>query len=706
MNWTTVRIILRHELRMLLRYRRTVLLAVILPLVTVPLILFTASRVEGLRDRSLVGLVYRYALAGPDAAQIRDLIEQGKGRMRILPKRGEADAEMEVFACREIRTADPKAALAGDKIHFYLQMIHDGGGGMSADAVSADATIPPELQELKTGGNEYNGPSDLRDMPRIGIFFMADREDSRTGQEKMKRLLLQERRIRRDAILMRNGFPVAPAGVIPVETRDLASQAKVTGSYLGRFLTLIMLFLLMGGASIVAIDSIAGEKERGSLETLLSTAAGRVEIVAAKQILILAVALFIAGIQVANLLVYVTLNIIELPKEWILELPPAVCFTLLALFIPFAAFVASALLLLSAYAKTYKEAQLYFFPVSLVCMIPSLAAVLPGISLRSAIAAVPIANVSVAVREIMVGKFDWPMIGVTLAVMTLAAGLTIRAAARMLTQEQLITANEMDAGVFTGGPSLFPGHVLRWFAVMGAVMFAAALNLPQLSTLQGQMIFNELVLFLGASMLMIRWYRLDPREALALRPVRPMVWIAVLVAIPSGSLTASGVFRLAGLIFPMPDRILEQFAREILPPGMPVWQLIFFVAVLPGLCEEIAFRGLLLHGLRRKFRPVTLTLVVGFIFGLFHVALFRILPTAFMGVALTAMALLTGSIFPGMVAHMGNNALALLAGTQGISLGTLDWWVYAFGAGFFALSFVILYHHRTPYPGLLRPVNK
>jgi sodium transport system permease protein len=106
------------------------------------------------------------------------------------------------------------------------------------------------------------------------------------------------------------------------------------------------------------------------------------------------------------------------------------------------------------------------------------------------------------------------------------------------------------------------------------------------------------------------------------------------------------------------------------------------------------------YGLRRKLRPVPLALTVGLIFGFFHVALFRIIPTAFLGVILTAMALLTGSIFPGMVAHAGNNALGLWLGQAEISAGGLAWWWYLAAAAVFALGLHLIYRARTPYPGL------
>ena len=129
------------------------------------------------------------------------------------------------------------------------------------------------------------------------------------------------------------------------------------------------MFLLSGG-SVVAMDIIAGEKERGSLETLLTTAAGRGEIVAAKQLAIFIVGLVSTLIQLANM-ACLAFRIVKLPQDYIYNAPPLVIATLLALFIPVAAFIASVLLMISAYAKSYKEAQLYFFPVYLVSLSPS-----------------------------------------------------------------------------------------------------------------------------------------------------------------------------------------------------------------------------------------------------------------------------------------------------------------------------------------------
>jgi hypothetical protein len=87
--------------------------------------------------------------------------------------------------------------------------------------------------------------------------------------------------------------------------------------------------------------------------------------------------------------------------------------------------------------------------------------------------------------------------------------------------------------------------------------------------------------------------------------------------------------------------------------------------------------------------------VVGIIFGLFHFTLFRIGPTAFLGVLLTIIAMLTGSVFPGMLLHILNNGFAYYAGTHGWPVASLEPWHYAAGSLIFLLAMWIIYRNRA-----------
>src|SRR5205085_9521478 len=115
----------------------------------------------------------------------------------------------------------------------------------------------------------------------------------------------------------------------------------------------------------------------------------RGDVIISKLFVILTVAGIITVIQSANLLLYVGLKLIPVPANFAVNASPAAALLLFFLFLPVAALAGSVLLLISGYAKSYKAAQMYFFPVFLLGLIPGLTPMVPGLSLRSAIVFVP-----------------------------------------------------------------------------------------------------------------------------------------------------------------------------------------------------------------------------------------------------------------------------------------------------------------------------
>ena len=190
----------------------------------------------------------------------------------------------------------------------------------------------------------------------------------------------------------------------------------------------------------------------------------------------------------------------------------------------------------------------------------------------------------------------------------------------------------------------------------------------------------------AGSVLMLRHYNLNVREVLGIRRLPWQIWAAVITAVPASQVVAVAFFRIVSAFIPTPTDLLRELGKQVTPAGMPLWQTYVFMALLPAFCEELAFRGLLLHGLRHRFHPVVRCLVVGVVFGVFHYSLFRIAPTALLGVILTAIALMTSSILPGLLFHLANNSLAIWLGTTGASTNRYGWETYATAAGVFLLS--------------------
>ncbi len=688
----------RTELRMMLRDRRTIIMSIVLPLVVMPIMLFASHAMSQRRERALAETVYEFALTGPAAAEARAVIANAG------PPGPDDEGAPDLSSFREVEAADPVRALADGTLHFYLEA-HPAADEVAALEAAATPPVGAEAREGPGAGRpEDDDIARLRKLPPdvlvLTTVYRADRDDSESGAARMRRLLARARRALRGATLDEAGFPLPVAAVARVFEVNLASKGQVAGLTLGRLLTPLLLLFLLSGSAVVAIDTLAGEKERGTLETLLTTAVARAEIVAAKQLLILTVAAVITIIQVGNLLLYVGFELIPTTTNFAAAVTPATAVLLLVLYLPVAALVASVLLVVSGHARTYKEAQLLFFPVFLVGMLPGLAAMLPGLPLRSAIVLVPVANISVAVKDTLVGRTDWMFTALAWFVTAAAAAWAGRVATRALSTERLIALAAAEAEELLGGPALFPRHVLRWFAVLWALLLIIAVNFETILDIRAQAVVNIVGLFIGGSFLMIRRYRLNVREALALRPVRPAVWVAVVLGVPAALLTGIGVSRLANLFLPVPRQLVESFGQMLLPESVPFWQLLLLLTILPGIGEEIAFRGVLLYGLHRRLRPAGVAIAVGLVFGLFHTSLFRIFPTAYLGVILATVVLLTGSIFPAMLWHALNNTLGLMAGRYEWAIADLEPLTYVEAAAVLALCFWIIWRNRTPYPGL------
>ncbi|MFV2006848.1 MAG: ABC transporter permease subunit [Longimicrobiales bacterium] len=665
------------EIRSLLRDGRTVFVSIVLPVILMPLLLLASTRVEQARQQRENTRHYKYAVVGSDSTFMLELLQDSVGQDGGEP----ADSAAPTF--ETVATRDALHDLEARAIEFFV----DGVGPEEWRAFLAEDTA--RADELE----------DFHDTPVARVNFRSNRRSSTAGARQMRTRLADIRRVRRDSVLVRAGFPIDPDNLAKLDVRNVASEVEVAGARLGRMLTLFVLLLMMAGGGVLATDTLAGEKERGTLVTLLTTGATRAEIIWAKLLAVTSVALVIVLIQIVNLWIYLGLGLIDVSSGFSVSVAPVTAAVLFVLYVPAAALASGVLLITSAYAKTYKEAQLLFMPAMIGLLLPTLAPFLPEVSLSSAIVLVPLANVAIAARDILVGQANWLMVGVAWLVTAAAAAYAGRFAARALEDENLVAGADSDRAEFIGGPALFRKRVLQWFVVFWAVKVLLELNIG-FDDIRWTAVFHVGVVFLAAPLLMIWQFKLNVREALALRVPKPGVWLGVVLGAPAALIVVTGFFQLVNLVLPMPRELIESFGQTILPEGIPVWQIVILLSVIPGIVEELTFRGALLHGLRRRFSPVVLSLVVGGIFGFFHFQIFRIPSTALLGVILAGITILTGSIFPAMLWHAINNALALYLGSEGVDLAGGSWMTYTGSVVALGLALWIIWLNRSLYPDL------
>jgi sodium transport system permease protein len=299
----------RYEIRMLLRDTRTILIAVVAPVLLFPLMIAISRSVERRQTERIEQATYTYAVTGS---------EEDFAFYRV-----ESALLFETF---DIDTTRSRASFLMDRSPNPDSLLEEGSLHLVVEGMTADEFRRARRRELdEQPGVDSAGLAELAripDVPVLRIHFRADRDVSLAAMDRLTERLGQVQRRHRDSVYRAHGLGVDPDRVGQVDVQNVASAERESGAFLGLVLTPILLFLMLTGGSIVAVDAISGEKERGTLETLLTTAARRSEIVSAKQLAVVTVGVVVTGINLVNLLVYVVLDLIDLPQSLAVALSP------------------------------------------------------------------------------------------------------------------------------------------------------------------------------------------------------------------------------------------------------------------------------------------------------------------------------------------------------------------------------------------------
>jgi len=403
MNGRHVLTVYLKELRDTLRDRRTLFAMFVLPTVVMPVIIlafgFTAGRV-----------------VGKARAEVAEIMLIGGERSPVL-----------------------LAALAGAE-GFVLVPAADDFRTLIADKrLRAAVEVPADFDEgLMRGGapqvRVYHHDGDMKSgfaMSEVERFFRGYRD-------RVVHARLDERGLSSGLL---TPFSLARENVAPPE--------RVGGSIIGGFIPYIVILLCFTGAMYPAMDLTAGEKERGTMETLLCTPVARLDLVLGKFLMVLTGSLatvFLAGLSAA----------ITLPVGSALLAAPAGLGTgvpggggglsvdlagllaSLVLILPVAVLFAATIFTLALFARTQKEAQSTISPLIVVVLLPALAALLPGVELTPGLALVPILNVALASKALVSGIFDWGALALIFGSTSVYAGIALALAVRMFGRESVI----------------------------------------------------------------------------------------------------------------------------------------------------------------------------------------------------------------------------------------------------------------------------
>jgi sodium transport system permease protein len=420
---------------------------------------------------------------------------------------------------------------------------------------------------------------------------------------------------------------------------------------------LSMLIMLMT-AAFTALDVLTGERERGTLETLLSTGADRRGVILAKTLVVGIATLTSGWMGVVGVLAGGALGLRGVPA-----LSPLQAVGLAVAVAALAVMAAALAVSFAISAPTYRSASLTMGAVLLVPAVPAGLGAF-AFELTPAMAMIPIGNVSLAARDALAGTLtaaDAAMVAVvSLGWTALAVAATV---GRVGGEGALLQAHDASALRRAG-----------FFGREAAGVFALALLLTwvvgspvQAVNLEWGLGFTEVALIAGVGLAGVAWVGLPLAETLSLR--RP-AWRDLALAVVAG-VCAPGIGLLAlwlqEPVLPLPQSFAE--AMTGLTVEVPWWRAVALFAVLPAVCEELMFRGALL-GMMRRSPAWVRVLANAAMFGAIHLSVHRLLPTSALGLVIAVAAVRSGSLWPAVTIHLLNNALAVSAvGLLGMSEG-------------------------------------
>jgi sodium transport system permease protein len=657
-SFSNIRLIFFRELRDQLRDRRTLFTVVVLPLLLYPLMGMLVFQVQQfLRERpSKVRIVGTDALPEQPRLIVDEAIAEEFGSSKLI--------ELELLRGTQLSFEELKS-----------QSQHDIQLGLCDAVVYFSPDFAEQLVEH---------PSDGRTSLKVRPICDVANDRSKIAAQRIKSAIENwEQSIRKKRF---DEIKVSAAVIDPfeVEQVDVSQPTRRRAALWSKVLPFILMIWALTGAFYPAVDLCAGEKERGTLETLLSSPAARGEIVWGKLLTVMTFSMATAILNLASMTATGTFIVSQIQRMGavrpLVELGPpplaALAWLMIAL-VPISALFSALSLAIAAFARSSKEGHYYLLPLLMISLPLMMLSVFPGAELDLGFAFIPLSGLLMLLRALMEGqyiealRFSLPVVGVTAVCCLLA----IRWAVDQFNNESVLfrESERFELGTWvrhlvrdredlpTVGEALLCGVLLlvaRFFYSLVAPMPA---NWNDLATTT----LTLLIAFIAApACFMAIMLTRRPAKSLLLCPPSFAVTIPaaglLAVALHPAMLWLNEAIR---ILYPLSPAALFKL-REI--EGMfaaaPLWQVFSVVCLAPAICEELAFRGFILSGLRRMGHMWGAIVISALFFGLAHGILQQSIGATVIGIVIGYVAVKTGSLLPGMVYHAVHNGLSVMLG--------------------------------------------
>jgi sodium transport system permease protein len=676
MNFTNVKLILAREVRDQLRDRRTLFMIFVLPVLLYPLLgsaYFQMVQFQTQRPMSVLvvggqqlakaatplikGESFAPALFSDDAKAAALLkLETAE---KLLPS-GITPEEMQAAIDRLVKEKKFDAALVfppdfAERLDSYRKAIR-GAAAHTRENASGTRTAPDTL------------------IPRPKIIYTAANERSLAAYNRLTIILDHWTDEVGRANLVAGGLPAEAVRPFEIVSSNLGGETATKSTNLwSRMLPVLMLLWAMTGAFYPAIDLCAGEKERGTLETLLSSPAERSEIVLGKLLTIMAFSMVTAALNL--ICVGATGGLVFRQMAGFGGPPPLAAIWLALALVPVSALFSALCLALASFARSTKEGQYYLMPLMMLSMPLVVLPMAPGVELSLGNALIPVSGIVLLLKALLEGSYPQALqfLPVVLAITFLSCWLAVRWAVEQFNKESVLfrESERFSMGLWfrhlrrdrgslpSAAEALFCAVVI----LVLSFVFRASVTSPQdFGDFARITLALQLAVVLTPPLIMAVVLTSSPRQTLLLKlPRWRMVPAAAVLAIALHPFIVALNSLVVWLypIAPQMQQMLEELQQKF--SSANVGLLVLCVAAMPAVCEELAFRGFILSGFRRLGNNRRAIIISALFFGITHGFLQQSINAFVLGLVLGYLAVRSGSLLPGVIFHFLHNSMSVLS---------------------------------------------
>lgn len=515
----------------------------------------------------------------------------------------------------------------------------------------------------------YNEEKDYID---YSIYYYSSENDSLTASTMISDVLdKEEENIFHDKIIMLVPDYDSLKECLGIVSMDNSSKEATMGMLIGEFLPFILLSSVMLGCVTPAIDVTAGERERGTLETMMTLPVKNIDLMISKFMAVTTVAVFSALLNLISMSLVFIFGYNSLASSLsdsigtinIWSYTPSVL--LLLGILPIYACLCSIIFLsVCMAAKTFKEANNISSPFLLIIMFASMIGIIPNITLNNYTAIIPVCNVSLLLRDAFTLKFSTSMILLTFASNVMFIVLGIYLMSLLFNSEDVLFGDGLKglklfdkrANIKKGQmPGI--GDLFLMFAILLIVMvYSSSLALTKLG-IWGTGLCQLMILLIPV--LYAFYMKADMKKLFFLNLPRAKDLIASILIFLGVFCIENVVLVLLSNVFPSMLDTGEAINSVIFEAGF--FRAILIVGIMPAIAEEAAFRGFLFGTLKYKYpRKIWIAILVSAIaFGAYHMNLLQFFGALMMGIAFAYIVNKSGSIACSSLLHCINNSFSV-----------------------------------------------